>query len=40
METNEIRTCICCGTYQNYRKKRHDLSKKHIEFMNTSSISL
>lgn len=30
---NEIQTCICGGTYQNYRKKRHDLGKKHLEYM-------
>ena len=29
---NTIITCECGGTYQNYRKKRHDLSKKHVNY--------
>jgi len=30
---NEIQTCACGGTYQNYRKKRHKLSKKHLAYI-------
>ena len=30
---NTIITCECGGTYQNYRKKRHDLSKKHVNYV-------
>lgn len=29
---NEIQTCACGGTYQNYRKKRHESSKKHLAY--------
>lgn len=32
---NTIVTCECGGTYQNYRKKRHELSGLHIRFMGT-----
>ena len=32
---NTIVTCECGGTYQNYRKKRHDSSALHIRFMGT-----
>jgi predicted GIY-YIG superfamily endonuclease len=32
---NTIVTCECGGTYQNYRKKRHDLSALHQRFMET-----
>jgi hypothetical protein len=28
--------CSCGGSYQNYRKNRHDVSKKHQIFINTS----
>ena len=31
---NTIVTCECGGTYQNYRKKRHDSSALHIRFVN------
>jgi hypothetical protein len=30
---NTIVKCECGGTYQNYRKKRHDESKKHTNFI-------
>lgn len=30
IQTNNTITCECGGTYQNYHKKRHDLSKKKI----------
>jgi predicted GIY-YIG superfamily endonuclease len=32
---NTIVTCECGGTYQNYRKKRHDSSALHQRFMET-----
>ncbi len=32
---NTIVTCECGGTYQNYRKKRHDSSGLHMRFMET-----
>ena len=32
---NTIVTCECGGTYQNYRKKRHDSSALHMRFMGT-----
>ncbi len=32
---NTIVTCECGGTYQNYRKKRHDSSGLHQRFMET-----
>lgn len=32
-----INTCECGGTYQNYRKSRHVLSKKHMTFVEKSS---
>lgn len=34
----EIHICECGGTYQLYRKSRHDSSKKHTEFINTRMI--
>jgi Uri superfamily endonuclease len=33
---NTINTCECGGTYQNYRKNRHLVSKKHIAFITPS----
>jgi predicted unusual protein kinase regulating ubiquinone biosynthesis (AarF/ABC1/UbiB family) len=33
---NTINTCECGGTYQNYRKNRHLISKKHITFIEKS----
>jgi hypothetical protein len=30
---NEIHTCTCGGTYQNYRKSRHEISKIHLKYM-------
>ena len=30
---NEIITCACGGTYQPYRKSRHDTGKKHLAFV-------
>jgi len=33
---NTINTCECGGTYQNYRKNRHLVSKKHITFITPS----
>jgi hypothetical protein len=30
----DVHTCECGGTYQLYRKSRHDISKKHTEFVN------
>ena len=35
-----IHTCECGGTYQPYRKSRHDTSKKHMKFMNASKENL
>ena len=32
---NAIVACECGGTYQNYRKKRHDSSALHMRFMET-----
>lgn len=29
----EVHTCSCGGTYQAYRLKRHEASKKHMKFM-------
>ena len=34
---NTIVQCICGGSYQNYRKKRHDESKKHLIFTSNST---
>ena len=34
---NEIVLCACGGTYQPYRKSRHDTGKKHIAFMSCST---
>ena len=31
----DVHTCECGGTYQLYRKSRHDSSKKHTEFVET-----
>lgn len=31
---NTINVCECGGSYQNYRKNRHILSKKHVAFIN------
>lgn len=35
----EIHTCECGGTYQLYRKSRHDTSKKHTDFIKTSHLT-
>ena len=32
---NEIHLCECSGTYQSYRKQRHDSSKKHVAYMDS-----
>ena len=32
---NEIHLCDCGGTYQSYRKQRHDSSKKHVAYMDS-----
>ena len=37
---NEIHTCECGGTYQSYRKQRHDTNKKHINYMVSLSGTL
>jgi hypothetical protein len=34
-----ISQCECGGTYQNYQKKRHELSKKHINFIAANETS-
>jgi hypothetical protein len=34
---NTIVQCICGGSYQNYRKKRHEESKKHLIFTSNST---
>lgn len=36
---NTVVQCTCGGSYQNYRKKRHDESKKHIAFVSNSNPS-
>jgi hypothetical protein len=35
---NTIVICSCGGTYQNYRKKRHEESKKHQEYILSNSV--
>ena len=35
----DVHLCECGGTYQLYRKSRHDNSKKHTEFIKTRSIT-
>lgn len=30
---NEIHTCECGGTYQSYRKQRHNTNKKHMNYI-------
>jgi hypothetical protein len=30
-----IMKCACGGSYQNYQKKRHEESKKHLTFINS-----
>jgi hypothetical protein len=35
----EVHTCECGGTYQLYRKSRHDTSKKHTDFIKTPHLT-
>jgi hypothetical protein len=39
VKREQIRPCECGGSYQPYRKPRHDISKKHIAFLQSSSSS-
>lgn len=34
---NEIMTCACGGTYQPYRKSRHDSGKKHVAWTKSTA---